>query len=401
MTAIALGLLVPLFAAIVPVFNGIRVKIIDAITDLGISGDYGRGPVARLIKNLPLPMIMRQALSNVNRKKMRLALTGITLTLAAATFMGVMGMVLYLQDQIDEFFNLESSGYNISVQPTEPYALEAFEELIIPIEGVANVYPEFISTAQVEGYSNPLGGTEMQIRGIDPADDLFPIELIDGDGWQNDPTLNGVVLAESDANQLELGVGDTLVYNIGGAENELPVIGISDNSTLMLWTTLAQVSGFVNADNEPLPNTVQILLDDFDTSSADADILIGEIRETLLSSGINATYINISQQLEEGSQIIVAIGGIFGTSAVVIAVIGAIGLLAALSMAVFERQKEIGVMRSIGAKSSTIVSQFMIEGITVSMISWALAIPLALAFANMLVNLITAGQIRHFYIPST
>jgi putative ABC transport system permease protein len=59
------------------------------------------------------------------------------------------------------------------------------------------------------------------------------------------------------------------------------------------------------------------------------------------------------------------------------AAVGAVGLLATLSMAVFERQKEIGVMRSIGAGSFTIVIQFLLEGILVGIIAWIVAVPLS------------------------
>ena len=47
------------------------------------------------------------------------------------------------------------------------------------------------------------------------------------------------------------------------------------------------------------------------------------------------------------------------------AAVGAIGLLSTLSMSVFERLREIGVMRSIGASSFTVAGQFLTEGMLV------------------------------------
>ncbi|MBN2303738.1 MAG: FtsX-like permease family protein, partial [Anaerolineae bacterium] len=47
-----------------------------------------------------------------------------------------------------------------------------------------------------------------------------------------------------------------------------------------------------------------------------------------------------------------------------------------LSMSVFERQKEIGVMRSIGAGSSTVAIQFLTEGLVVGLIAWVVGLPL-------------------------
>ncbi len=46
-------------------------------------------------------------------------------------------------------------------------------------------------------------------------------------------------------------------------------------------------------------------------------------------------------------------------------------------MAVYERQREIGVMRSIGAGSGTIMTQFLLEGILVGVFAWIAAAPLS------------------------
>jgi putative ABC transport system permease protein len=73
------------------------------------------------------------------------------------------------------------------------------------------------------------------------------------------------------------------------------------------------------------------------------------------------------------------------------AAVGAIGLLATLSMAVFERQKEIGVMRSIGAGSITVAGQFLIEGILVGVISWLIGVPLSYLLSRVLADALPFG----------
>ena len=66
---VVMGLAVPVVAAIIPVFLGTRVTILEAMTDVGISGNYGKGLWARAISVMPLPTNTKQALSNVTRKK--------------------------------------------------------------------------------------------------------------------------------------------------------------------------------------------------------------------------------------------------------------------------------------------------------------------------------------------
>jgi putative ABC transport system permease protein len=68
------------------------------------------------------------------------------------------------------------------------------------------------------------------------------------------------------------------------------------------------------------------------------------------------------------------------------ATIGAIGLLVTLSISVFERQREIGVMRSIGASSGTIASQFLVEGLLVGIIAWCIGVPLSYGISQLLTN---------------
>ena len=67
-----LGLLMPFLAAIVPVILGTRIKILEAMTDFGISAQYGRGLIARFIGWLPIPIFVRHALANIFQKKGRL-----------------------------------------------------------------------------------------------------------------------------------------------------------------------------------------------------------------------------------------------------------------------------------------------------------------------------------------
>ena len=73
-----------------------------------------------------------------------------------------------------------------------------------------------------------------------------------------------------------------------------------------------------------------------------------------------------------------------------IALVGALGLLTTLSMSVFERQKEIGVMRSIGAGSGTVVAQFLTEGMVVGVVAWIVGLPLMLGIQWLLLQIIGA-----------
>jgi len=68
--------------------------------------------------------------------------------------------------------------------------------------------------------------------------------------------------------------------------------------------------------------------------------------------------------------------------ALVVAAVGALGLTGSLSISVVERTREIGVMRAIGARSSTIIAMFVLEGLAQGLGSWLFAVPLAFFIAQ-------------------
>jgi putative ABC transport system permease protein len=63
--------------------------------------------------------------------------------------------------------------------------------------------------------------------------------------------------------------------------------------------------------------------------------------------------------------------------ALIVALVGGIGLMGALSISVVERTREIGVLRVIGARSHSIMGMFVLEGVLQGLISWVVAVPLS------------------------
>ena len=114
-----------------------------------------------------------------------------------------------------------------------------------------------------------------------------------------------------------------------------------------------------------------------DPSVDEVDDITDEIDEVLLSNGIASTQLNLVEFEEDIADQIAIFGLLFESAAIVMAAVGAIGLLSTLSMSVFERQREIGVMRSIGASSFTVASQFLTEGMLVGISAWIVAAPLS------------------------
>ena len=71
---------------------------------------------------------------------------------------------------------------------------------------------------------------------------------------------------------------------------------------------------------------------------------------------------------------------------IIVALVGGLALMGALSIGVIERTKEIGVLRAIGARSRTILGIFVMEGLLQGLLSWLIAMPLSFLVSPVLAN---------------
>jgi len=389
---IVMGLAVPLLAALVPVYFGTRVTILEAMTDIGITADYGRGFIDRVTSKLHFPIVLRQGITNLNRKKSRMALTSLTLVLAVTAFMSIFSIFSSMRDEIGNIY--DDIGYDITVTPNEYHDFGQVKGILDNVEGVQRTYPGVGTQVSVEGYVDPFFKTsQLQAFGFDPSTDTLNLNYKSGTGWRDDPTRQGVVLRSDVADQLDKKVGDTLVMTAGGRAAEYEIIGTISfpyDIVLMEWQSLAEFSGFT-LDGVPAPNTVLVRTSSADPSVDDADRVITNINNALMAQGITATFNNVVEDEEESVQGTLTFGMLFSVAALVMAIVGAIGLLSTLSMGVFERQKEIGVMRAIGAGSTTVASQFLVEGLLVGFSAWAIGAPLSYFLAKAIVAMLPFG----------
>jgi putative ABC transport system permease protein len=86
--------------------------------------------------------------------------------------------------------------------------------------------------------------------------------------------------------------------------------------------------------------------------------------------------------------------------AVLIGIVGSISLSGVLSLGVIERQREIGVMRAIGASSWDVGRLFIGEGLILGWLSWIIALPLSLYAGRLMTEVLSAtlgGEIVYHY----
>jgi putative ABC transport system permease protein len=86
---------------------------------------------------------------------------------------------------------------------------------------------------------------------------------------------------------------------------------------------------------------------------------------------------------------------------IIVALVGGLALMGALSIGVIERTKEIGVLRAVGARSRSILGIFVMEGMLQGLLSWFVAVPasflLSPGLANALGNAMFGATLDYQY----
>lgn len=371
-----LGLTIPLLAALLPVYQGTRISIIEAMTDLGLASTYGQGRVDRFIKALPVSITIRQAFANIIQKRGRLALTVFTLTIAIAAFMGVSAVFISLNKVTDRLF--ETYNFQMGLLTQREADIEQAGELAAARPEIESVHPGMPAEVTLRHGDQ---AEIITIWGFDTSTTAIDLQLNTGTGWLDDPNRAGIVLTSSLAERLGKGLNESVILEHEGRTLELPIIGLDSYPAelgFMQWQALAEITGQAH------PGMMLIKLRDEDLTGADVEQEIGEMREVMLQHGIITGYYNQLADAEDNSETIQTLGVLLNFASAVMAAVGLIGLVIVLSMSVYERQREIGVMRSVGAASSTIAGQFLVEGMLIGVLAWVLAIPVSVLLARLL-----------------
>jgi putative ABC transport system permease protein len=86
---------------------------------------------------------------------------------------------------------------------------------------------------------------------------------------------------------------------------------------------------------------------------------------------------------------------------VLIALVGGLGMTSTMSINVFERTREIGVMRAIGASNGAIMRLVIVEGMIIGVISWiigtVLAVPISLLLDNVVGITILRSPLKYVF----
>jgi putative ABC transport system permease protein len=113
--------------------------------------------------------------------------------------------------------------------------------------------------------------------------------------------------------------------------------------------------------------------------------LARQLKEHFDSRGLRVSSTETIASIRENVEYQVNIIVIFlAIMAVLIAIVGGLGLMGTMSINVLERTREIGVMRAVGASDGSVLKVFMVEGLFIGVLSWLIGAILSLPISKLL-----------------
>lgn len=370
------SLVVPMLAALFPVLKGVRISIREAISSEGGPGRFGSSLLDRLIQRvhgLPRPMLL--SLRNTFRRKGRVALTLLTLTLGGSIFISVLTVQDSLRRTVDEVFDRLYS-YDIGLGLDRAYRQDYLVSEAMKIPGVALVESRVQSGVR-RRYADGTDSEVINLDAVSPETVTMHPNPTQG-RWLMRDDQNALVVSSGVLDQdPDINVGSEIVLMIKGRETTWRVVGVmptigDSRDAYASYDYYTRISHEVG-----ITDVLWVITSEHD--GAFQERVAQSLEAHFKSLGMTVTYNQTSASFRD--QINAQFGFIVVSLAVMsalVAIVGGLGLAGTMSLNVLERTREIGMMRAIGATDWTVLQIVMVEGVLLGFISWCLGASLAL-----------------------
>jgi len=348
------------------------------------------------------------ALENIKGNRGRSLLTMLGIIIGVFSVIAIMGVGNGFQRQMNDELGAFGSGQLVAYTTEAGYAADAIltEDDMLWIEeqeGVTGTSPSYTQNGQILSTKGEFdvtltfGGTAEQ--------EISSFTMIKGRYFdQNDIDANArvCVITNKDAKKL-FGTDDVVgldleVTLMSGLSTDFTIIGVAEAREAGALTGAMMTMGGNNSVGIDVPYTS---LNNFGyqfnptymyiTTEKDADS--SAIQETI-KKGLNNRHQAMSEdffQMESFDDQMGTINDVLSMVTAFVAVVAAISLLVGgigvmniMLVSVTERTREIGIRKSLGAKTSSIMLQFLAESTIISLIGGIIGVVLGILVANLI-----------------
>ena len=388
--AAVVGFGVPLLAVTVPVWFAVRRSPSRLLGTFGLALDRGRRlrSGSSLRGRWALPVL---AARNATRRRLRAGFTIALIAVAVAAAVAARALSASLDGTVASLYARYGADVWIAVDAS---ALDALPDRLQHEPGVQAAE----RWARATGYGE---GETIDLWGIPATTALYDARLVVG-RWLEPGERRSAVASSALARRLDVSVGDALAVDLQAETFPLTIVGVVDDESTNLGSTAAgklfvlpetlstaRVGGY---------SVLAIRLLRHDPASVDAGIASLVERLSPLAPDAYATYgdqASTERTISVVTVLLRAMVALVGST-------GLIGVVNTLAMNLTERRREIGVMRSLGARRVHIALVVAGEGVVLGAYGFALGLVLGLPLALALVEATGSFLFRlDFLLPAS
>ena len=389
----ALG--IPFLAMALPILRAARVSVRKAIQDPGIIAP--RGPIRLTSRVIKMPGNRRWtfALRNTFRRPWRLSLTLLALSAGGALLLTAHNNYESLMRVIDAA--LASRGHDVEVQlqrPAPAAQLEAVARAVPDVEIAEAFRRAAVNLVANDGGSLAVReGRRMLLCGYPEGTRLLKLPLQDG-RWPGPNDGNAVVVNRHvQESSPGLQAGGEITVKFRERQTRVRVVGIVEEiGSPVIYAAFPVFENVTGLGDASALLRVK-------TQGDRPELVAGALEQALLDARLTPSFVNTRREfrasLEEHFAVVT---GVMKMIALASALVGAITLIATVSLGVLERAREIGVIRALGARPRAVVALFLVEGGAVAFLSAVLSVTGGVVFARLL-NGMAERQLLHVAVP--
>jgi ABC-type lipoprotein release transport system permease subunit len=221
-------------------------------------------------------------------------------------------------------------------------------------------------------------------------DPLFRYRLSDGRWFTADEERGSARVAVVERNIAQLSgieVGDAVTLDTAAGPADFQVVGIAKNQQEEGTAVYVPLTTARSLLDRPAGASAYWVAFDTDDLAA-IDRSTGQLEDRLAQLGYEVTseitYVAERDEVAANRSLTTTIA-VLGF---VIVAMSMVGLANAITTNVLERTREIGIMRSIGARARDVRRIFTTEGLVLAVVGWLAGIPLGYALTRLLVRLV-------------
>jgi len=385
---VAVGLLLPLLVALVPIHRASRITVHQALNDDLGPRPFGSRRLERWLARLTwLPRPFLLSLRTTCLRRGRLALTVGTLAIGGAVFMSALNVSGAWTRAVDNDFR--ARRYDLQVVLGRPYPIATLAEIVAAVPGVARAeYWPGASPALIG--AGGVAGSDVALLGLEPGSTLLDLPLIAG-RWLRADDPRGVVINQTVvARNPTLRAGGVVALRLDGRSVTFPIAGVVKelNPVPVIYAPAAAVLEATGQAGDTA-RTLRIVTGAHDEAAQRATA--AALEAAFLERGIEVG--GMTRMLDARKAILdhlVIVMAVLTMASVIVVFVGAIALASTLTLSVVQRTREFGILGAIGAAPWTIARHVWLESILIGVTGWIVSLLLA-APVSYLLESVTGG----------